>query len=100
MILVLPNVMIELSNMRKKIRVLPNVTKVRLEVMLVLHNVWTKPLNVRKKKVREPPNVKKEPSHVMLKPYNVRMKPSNMRKKKKGTTKCHKSTVKYDIETV
>ena len=48
-ILVLPNVMIELSNMRKKIRVLSNVTKVRLEVMLVLHNVRTEPLNVRQK---------------------------------------------------
>ena len=49
-ILVLPNVTIELSNMRKQIKVLPNVTKVRLEVMLVLYNVRTKPLNVRKNK--------------------------------------------------
>ena len=40
----------------KKIRVLPNVTKVRLEVMLVLHNVRTKPLNVRKK-IKEPLNM-------------------------------------------
>ena len=55
-ILVLPNVTIKLSNMRKKIRVLPNVTKVRLEVMLVLHNVRTKPLNVRKK-IKEPLNM-------------------------------------------
>ena len=49
MILVLPNVTMELSNMRKKIRVPLNVTKVRSELMLVLHSVIMKLPNVRKK---------------------------------------------------
>ena len=48
-ILVLPNVTMKLSNMRKKIKELPNVTKVQLEVMLVLHNVRIESSNVRKK---------------------------------------------------
>ena len=65
---------------KKKIRVLPNVTKVRLEVMLVLHNVRIEPLNVRKK-IKEPLNITRELSHVMLKLHNVRMKLSNVRKK-------------------
>ena len=41
-LLVLPNVMIELSIVRKKNRVPPNVTKVRSEVMWVLPNVIIK----------------------------------------------------------
>ena len=49
MILVLPNVTMELSNMRKKIRVPLNVTKVRSELMFVLHSVIMKLPNVRKK---------------------------------------------------
>ena len=49
MILVLPNVTMELSNMRKKIRVPLNVIKVRSELMLVLHSVIMKLPNVRKK---------------------------------------------------
>ena len=49
MILVLPNVTMELSNMRKKIRVPLNVTKVRSELILVLHSVIMKLPNVRKK---------------------------------------------------
>ena len=36
----------------------------------------------------------------MLEPHNVRMKSSNVKKKEsKGTTKCEKRTVIYDIET-
>ena len=38
-ILVLPNVTIELSNVKKKIKVLLNVTKVQLKLMLALFNV-------------------------------------------------------------
>ena len=34
----------------------------------------------------------------MLKLHNVSMKPSNMRKSK-GTTKCEKRTITYDVET-
>ena len=49
MILVLPNVTMELSNIRKKIMVPLNVTKVRSELMLVLHSVIMKLPNLRKK---------------------------------------------------
>ena len=45
-ILVLPNVTMEPSNVTKKIREPPNVTKY---VMLILHNVRMVPSNVRKK---------------------------------------------------
>ena len=65
--------------------------------MLELHNMRIEPSNVRKK-MREPPNVTKELSYVMLELHNMRMKPSNVRKKNKGTTKCGKKTVTYDIE--
>ena len=43
--LVLPNVTMEASNVRK-IRKIPNVTKVQSHVMLVLHNMRIVPLNV------------------------------------------------------
>ena len=43
------NVTIELSNVRKKMRVLPNVTKVWSGVILVLPNMTIKLSNVRKK---------------------------------------------------
>ena len=65
---------------KKKIRVPSNVTKVRSEVMLVLHNVRIESSNV--KKTKEPPNVTKELSHMILELNNVRMKLSNVRKKK------------------
>ena len=55
-------------------------TKELSHVMLKLHNVRMKPLNVRKK-IKEPLNVTNVQSHVMLELHNVRMKPSNMRKK-------------------
>ena len=50
MTLVLPNVKMESSNVRKKIKELLNVIKVRSHVMLVLPNVTMKSSNVRKKK--------------------------------------------------
>ena len=46
----LHNVTIKSSNMKKKIRELPNVTKVQFYVMLILHNVRMIPSNVRKNK--------------------------------------------------
>ena len=49
----------------------PNVTKVQSNVMLVLLKVIMEPLNVRGKK----------------------------KKKKKGTTKCNKITIAYDVGT-
>ena len=66
--------------------------------MLEPHNVRMEPSNVRKKKVRELPNVRKKRSHVMLELHNVRMEPSNVRKSK-GTTKCEKKTITYDVGT-
>ena len=68
------------SSSEKKVRKPPNVTKELSYVMLKLHNVRMKPLNVRKK-VREPPNVTKELTHVILELHNVRMESSNARKK-------------------
>ena len=47
--LVLSNVIMELSNVRKKIMVPLNVTKVRSDVMLVLFNVTMKLSNIKKK---------------------------------------------------
>ena len=35
----------------------------------------------------------------MLELYNVRIELSNVRKKNKGTTKCDKRTVTYDVGT-
>ena len=61
MILVLPNVIIESSNVRKKKKTKKepsNVTKEQLRVMLKLYNVRMKSTNVRKK-IKEPLNVTK-----------------------------------------
>ena len=49
-ILVVPIVTIELSIVRKKNRVPPNVTKVRSEIMLILSNVIMELSNLRIKK--------------------------------------------------
>ena len=73
-----------------------NVTKVQIDIILVLPNVTMEPSNVRKKK-RESPNVTKEQSHMMLELQNVRMESSNIRKKKRGTTKCNKRIVTCDV---
>ena len=76
-----------------------NVTKIEIDAMLVLLNKTMKSSNVRKK-VREPPNVRKKRSYVILKLHNVRIKPSNVKKRKsKGTIKCEKRTVIYNIGT-
>ena len=48
--LVLPNVIIELSNLRIKNRVPLNVTKIESNAMLVLLNVTLEPSNLRKNK--------------------------------------------------
>ena len=72
----------EPSNLRKKkIKEPLYMTKELSNVILELHNVIIKPLNVRKK-IRKPPNVRKELSNMMLELHNVRMKLSNVRKKK------------------
>ena len=88
----------------------PNVTKVQLYVILVLHNIRMVPSNVRKnkgttkcdkstatcdvgtaqcedntikceKKIRDLPNVTKVQAHVILILHNIKIVPSNMRKK-------------------
>ena len=86
--LVLLNITMELSNLRKKkIKEPLYVTKELSNVILKLHNVIMEPSNVRKK-IREPPNVRKKLLNVMLELHNarmelhnVRMKSSNVRKK-------------------
>ena len=65
--------------------------------MLELHNVKMESSNV--KKIKEQSNVTKEILHVMLKLHNVRMKPSNEKKKIKGTNKCDKRIITYDVGT-
>ena len=67
------------SNVKKKIRVQPNVAKVLLYVMLVLVNVIIEPSNVREKK-KELLNVTKVQPHVMLILPNVTIKLSNVSK--------------------
>ena len=66
-------------------------------MMLKLYNVRIEPSNV--KKLSKPLNVTKELSYVMLELHNMRMKLSNVRKKK-GTTKCNKKIVTYDVGIV
>ena len=50
--LVLPNVAFDPSNVRKKKRELPNMTKVQSHVILVLHNLRVVRSNMRKKNTR------------------------------------------------
>ena len=77
--LILFNMTMKPTNLRKKIKEPLYVTKELSNVILKLHNVIMEPSNVKEKK--EPPNVIKELSHVMLELYNVRNEPSNVRKK-------------------
>ena len=49
-ILILPNVIMELSNLRIKNRVPLNVTKIKSDAILVLLNVTMEPSNLRKNK--------------------------------------------------
>ena len=76
--LVLPNVTIEPSNVRKK----KGTTK--FDKRIITYDVRTTQCEdgtvKYEKKVREPPNVTKELSHVM-KPSHVRMESSNVRRK-------------------
>ena len=80
--LVLYNVMMIPSNVKKEIKEPPNVTKVQLHVMLILYNVRMVSSNVREKKnkkKKELPNVTKVQSHFMLVlHHNMMMIPSNV----------------------
>ena len=100
MMLVLPNVTMEPSNMRKKEKmritdcdkstVACNVGNAQCdnkivkceEKIQVPPNVRNVRPNVILKKVKESPNLIKELSYVILKPHIVRMELSNVRKKK------------------
>ena len=74
------HVRIESSNVRKKkVREPPNVRKKLSHMMLELHNMRMKPLNVRKSKGTT--KCEKELSYVMLELHNMRMEPSNVKKK-------------------
>ena len=79
-ILVLPNITMELSNLRIKNRVPLNVTKIKSDAMLVLLNVTMDPSNLRKK-IKEPLYATEELSNLILKLHNVIMEPSNFRNK-------------------
>ena len=108
--LVLPNVIMELSNVRKKKQGIIKCDKRTIKCDVGTVNVTMKPSNVGKKnkrtikcdkstitchvgteqyedetikseKKREPSNVTKKQSHVMLELHNMRMKPSTVRKK-------------------
>ena len=86
----------ELSIVRKN-RVPPNVTKIRLKVvMLVLPNLIIELSNLRIKN-RVPLNMTKIESDAMLVLLNLTMKPSNLRNK--GTIICDRRTIKFDIGT-
>ena len=63
----------ESSNVRKKIREPPNVTKEQSHVTLELHSMRMESSNMRKK-IKEPSNVTKQLSHVMLELHNMRKK--------------------------
>ena len=76
--LVLRNVRMVSSNVRKKIMEPPNVTKVQSHVMLVLHNVRMVLSNVRKNKG----TTECDKSTVI---YDV------------STTQCDDGTIKYDV---
>ena len=60
--------------------------------------MWGWNRQILEKKIREPPNVRKELTHVMLELHNVRMN-RQMWEKSKGTTKCEKRTITFDVGT-
>ena len=70
-ILVLPNVALKLSNVRKKIREPLNMTKVLSNVMFVLPNVTIK----CEKKNKGTTKCDKKTITLILEPHNVRIEP-------------------------
>ena len=72
--------------------------KVLSYMMLIQLNVIMELSNVKKKKKIELSYVTKVRSHVILILLNVIMESSNVRKNK-GTTKCNKSIITFDIGT-
>ena len=77
----LHNMIMEPSNMRKKIRKPPNVTKKTIKCDVGTAQCEDGSIKYEKK-VRKPPNVRKELLHAMLELHNVRIELSNVRKKK------------------
>ena len=75
-----------------------NVTKVRLEVMLVLPNVIIKLLNVRKKQGTTECDKSMVMSDIGTAKYED--KTIKCEEKKQDTTECDKNTVRYYIGSV
>ena len=83
---------------KKKIRELPNVTKVQSHMMLVLHNVRIVQSNVKKKKLGNRWMWQKY-SHMWYLYYTMWGWDHQMWEKNKGITKCDKRKVTCDIGT-
>ena len=96
--LVLSNVIIELSNLRIKNRVSLNVTKVKSDIMLVLHNVIIEPSNLREEKkgttICDRRIVKCDIGTTQCDNETIKFK-----KQIKKTIKYDKRTIKCDVET-
>ena len=89
--LVLHNVRMVQTHVRKKKKEPPNVTKLQSDVMLVLHNVRMIQSNVRKK-IREQPNV----TSTVICDIGIAQCEDGIIKcqeKKKGNVECDKSAV-------
>ena len=96
LILVSPNVTMELSNVRKKIRVQLNTVKVWSYVMLVLSNVNNGTVKYEKKNKGI---TEYDKSIVTCNVGTAQYKDGTVKCKKKTTTKCNESIVKCDVGT-
>ena len=81
--------------LEKKIRKPPNATKVQSHVMLILHNVWMVPLNVRKNKK----TTKYDKGTITCGVGTAQCEDCIIKceEKNKGTIECDKSTVTRDV---
>ena len=95
MMLVLSNMIMEPSNVRK-IKKQPNVTKEKSHVILKLHNVRIKPSNVRKNKGTAEYDKCTVTCDISTAQYNDGA--VKCEKKNKGTNKCEKRTITCDVE--
>ena len=90
--LVLPNVTMELSNVRKKNKVPSNVTQVQSNVILVLPNVTIEP-------TKNKGTTKCDKSTIICDVGTTQCGTVKCEKKKKETTKCDKITITCDVIT-
>ena len=96
--LVLPNMTMEPSFARKK-KSNHQTWQKYIHIWFWYCTIWRWYHQMYKKKIRVQPNVAKVLSYVMSILLNVIMEPSNVRKKNKGTIKCDKNIVTYDVGT-